>query len=385
VPLYFARLGYGATSIGLVFAASAAASAILTAAVGLLADRFGRKALLVAISLLMAAGGFVFALSSSYVVLLVAAAVGTFGRGGGAGSGGSFGPYYPAEQPLVAASVRDEERTGAFGLLSSVGVLCGAAGSLLTLVPGALARTGLSTLDGYRILFLLTAVIGCAMALVVLPIREERPKPSRKKGGSTVRLSPEGRRLIARFMTTNAVNGLAVGMLGSFVAYWMHRRYGVGAGEIGSLFFAINLVAAIPYLFTGRLSRRLGAVRAVVTTRTCSVVLLAATTLMPTFALAGALYLLRMVANTLSIPVRQSYLMGVMPPGERSRAAGLGNLPSRIASSASPTLAGYLMQSVSLDMPLELAAALQAINTALYYLFFRNLHPPEEHPPRRGG
>ncbi len=388
VPLYLADLGFNASRIGIVFSASALVGALLTAAVGFLSDRFGRRALLILISLLMAAGGLVFSISGNFIVLLVAGAVGTFGRGGGAGSGGAWGPYYPAEQPLIAGSTSDKERTTVFGFLSFVGVVAGALGSLLTLVPQALTHyAGLSMLEGYRLLFLLTAVIGCAMAIVVVPVRERRTSKDESPGGKRARdISPLSlpRRtwgLIGRFMATNAVNGLAVGMLGSFAAYWFHRRYGVGSGEIGSLFFAINLAAATPYVFAGRLARRLGAVRTVIATRTCSVFLLAATALMPSFGLAAAFYLLRMIANTLSIPVRQSYLMGVIPPEQRASAAGMSNLPSQVTSSISPTLAGYVIDNVSLDLPLEFAAALQAIYTILYYLFFRNLRPPEELPP----
>lgn len=389
VPLYLADLGFNASRIGIVFSASAIAGALLTAAVGFLSDRFGRKALLILISLLMAAGGLVFAISGNFMVLLVAAAVGTFGRGGGAGSGGAWGPYYPAEQPLIAGSTSDKERTSVFGLLSFVGVVAGALGSLLTLVPQALSHyADLSMLEGYRLLFLLTAVIGCAMAVVVVPIRERRTSKDESLSGkrtpksiSPLNLPRRTWGLIGRFMATNAVNGFAVGMLGSFIAYWFHRRYGVGSGEIGSLFFAINLAAAIPYVFAGRLARRLGAVRTVIATRACSVFLLAATALMPSFGLAAAFYLMRMIANTLSIPVRQSYLMGVIPPEQRASAAGMSNLPSQATSSISPTLAGYVIDNVSLDLPLEFAAALQAIYTILYYLFFRNLRPPEELPP----
>jgi predicted MFS family arabinose efflux permease len=85
-----------------------------------------------------------------------------------------------------------------------------------------------------------------------------------------------------------------------------------------------------------------------------------------------------MIFNTLSIPVRQSFLMGVIPPAERSAAAGMASAPAQIGSSISPYIAGYLMQQVWLEMPLELAALLQAINAALYYFFFRNVRPPEE-------
>ena len=398
VPLYLARLGFDAEQLGVLFTASAVTSALLAAAVGILSDRFGRKTFLILISLMMAAGGLVFALSGNFVVLVAAGALGTIGRGGGAGSGGAFGPYYPAEQPLIAEHASDEKRTTIFGVLSFVGVLGGAIGSLLALVPAALKGAGFSILEGYRVLFLLTVFLGVAMAIVVLPVREGPARPASHADGKPAtehasRAVEQQRRvlglsrpswgLVSRFMVTNFTNGLAVGMLGPFVVYWFYRRFGVDAAELGTLFFIINLAAALPYLLAGRLARRLGAVNTVVVTRAASVLLLAVVAVMPTYPLAAALYLIRMVANTLSLPVRQSYLMGVITPSERSSAAGLANLPSQVATSLSPTLAGFLFQSVALALPLEFAAAFQGLNTILYYVFFHNVRPPEERAQSR--
>jgi MFS family permease len=98
----------------------------------------------------------------------------------------------------------------------------------------------------------------------------------------------------------------------------------------------------------------------------------------PNFWLAGLLYGARMIFNTLSIPVRQSFLMGVIPPAERSSAAGMASFPAQVGSSISPYLAGYLMQEAALELPLALAALLQALNAVLYHFFFRAVRPPEE-------
>ncbi len=398
VPLYLAKLGFNAIQLGILFTAAAITSALLAAAVGFLSDRFGRKTLLVLISLMMAGGGLFFALSGNFIVLVVAGALGTIGRGGGAGSGGAFGPYYPAEQALIAEHASDVQRTTVFGALSFIGVIGGALGSLCAYIPGLLQQdASFSLLTGYRALFLLTVLLGIVMAVAVLPVREHlhsRTKASKlaaeplvavlqgnsdNAGGRKVLgLSRSSWNLVWRFMVTNTTNGLAIGMLGSFMVYWFYRRYGVDAGQLGGLFFIINLAAAIPYLLAGRLARRLGTVNTVVITRAISVILLAITAVMPTFLLAAALYLVRMVANTLSNPVRQSYLMGIISPQERASAAGLASLPSQVAASISPTFAGYLIQQVALDLPLEFAAALQGLNTVLYYAVFRNRRPPEE-------
>jgi MFS family permease len=347
VPLYLAGLGFSAEQLGIVFTAAAVSSALLTAGVGILSDRFGRKTFLILISLLMAAGGLVFALSGDFVVLVIAGALGTIGRGGGAGSGGAWGPFFPAEQALLAEHAGDARRTSIFGLVSFVGVMAGAVGSLLAALPALLHQEeSLSVIDGDRVLFLLTTALGILMALLFLPLRERVPeKPGRTSDpagtygspatqASVAQSVPRGRRLlglsgiswrlVARFMITNSTNGLAIGIIGPFIVYWFFRRYGVGSDVLAGLFFVINLVAALPYLLAGRLARRLGAVNLVVLTRSISVVLLAVMAVMPTFAPAAAFYLLRTAFNTLSNPVRQSYLMGVIPLARAFQRGGAG-------------------------------------------------------------
>jgi MFS family permease len=393
VPLYLSILGYDAEHLGILFAASAATSAVLVAAIGVLSDRFGRKTLLIVISLMTAGGGVVFALSSNFIVLVAGAALGTIGRGGGIGSGGAWGPYYPAEQALIAEQAADHQRTTIFGALSFVGVIASAAGSLLAHAPQLMHRLGGTTvIEGYRVLFAATAVLGVAMALVILPVREthryparpeprppgRHPQPSAPRRPFGLAISRESWRLIARFMVTSSIQGLAVGMLGPFVVYWFYRRYGVGAGTLGTLFFFINLTAALPYLMAGRLARRLGAVSAVVWTRSISVVLLFVLAVMPTFGLAAVVFAVRTIFNTLGLPVRQSYLMGVVRPDERASAAGLANFPVNATGSISPYFAGLMMQHIALSLPLEIAAVLMGLNTTLYYFFFRNIRPPEE-------
>ena len=100
--------------------------------------------------------------------------------------------------------------------------------------------------------------------------------------------------------------------------------------------------------------------------------------LAPTFWLAGGFYLLRMLAQRVGLPLRQSYVMGVASPEERGAVGALANLPSQATSAASPTLAGYLFDHVALALPFEIGAILQGVNTALFFLFFHAAPPPEE-------
>ena len=73
--LYLAALGFAAAEIGLVFTAAVGGGGLMTAGLSWVADRWGRRRVLVIGALLMAAAGAVFASSSSLVLLLVAAAL----------------------------------------------------------------------------------------------------------------------------------------------------------------------------------------------------------------------------------------------------------------------------------------------------------------------
>jgi MFS family permease len=399
LPLYLVAMGYSAVALGTLLAFSALVAAGVSMTVGVLADRLGRKNCLAAISVMLGIGAIGFAFARSFTWLVVFASIGAIGRGG-ALAGGAWGPFYPAIQPLVAESTTDYNRTTVFGAFSFVGVTVAAMGTLLAGLPQLLGRvSGIPEIETYRMLFVLAGLLGFAMAVAVIPVNERRVTDTRPESATSAPtasvlrmrfgLSRKSWRLVARFMITNATNGLAIGMLGPIVVYWFYRRYGVGSAQLAEFFFVLNLASALPYLMAGRLALMLGSVRAIVWTRAISTVLLLLVVIAPAFWLAALLYGVRAIFNMLSIPVRQSYLMGVIPPAERSSASGFANFPSQVMSAAGPYIAGQFMQHLYLSLPLVFAAAMQALNTVLYWIFFRNVLPPEEmgdgsDQPRRG-
>src|SRR5579875_1334004 len=238
VPLSMLAHGYRASAVGVLLTAAVAGGAALTLVVGVIADRIGRKPVLVACGGLSAVGATLFALHSPFIVLVIAAIVGTIGQGGGVAAGGAFGPYYPAEQALIAELAGDQLRTQAFARLSLIGAVGGIIGT---------AATGVVESDT---LFWATAGASLLMALVVLPVPERRTRTVRI--AARMPLSRETAALLARFIVTNATNGLAIGFLGPILVLWFHVRYGVGAGAIAVLYAAINALSVLSYLGVDR-------------------------------------------------------------------------------------------------------------------------------------
>jgi MFS family permease len=174
VPLYVAAAGYSILQVGYLLSIAMVGSTAMTLLVGILSDRFGRKIVLIAIAALAAVGSAVYALNTRFWVLALMSALASV-RGGGAGSGGGFGPFYPAEQALIAGSSPDRHRNTVFSSLSLVGVLAGAAGSVVAALPGILRkRLGMSAVVSFHPVFWIAAVSGFLVVLLTLPIHETR-------------------------------------------------------------------------------------------------------------------------------------------------------------------------------------------------------------------
>jgi MFS family permease len=397
VPIYLSIVGFNAIMLGLLFLVVAITSAILSSLSGLLSDRFGRKPFIIFIPLLTAIASVAFAFSHVVALLFIFAALGTFGRGSGA-SAGIVGPYQPAEQALLAEAVPQRYRNNLFGYVgfaSSLGALIGT--GPLTALPQLLTNVGLLNphgLDSYRLTFILMAVGAAIAGILAIPVTDPfrarhkvsstEPKAfqttseGKSKRGWRNSISQQSWPILWRLWITNSFNGLAVGFFGPFITYWFYERYGAGPATIGLLFSIINLAAMFSNLGAATFARRLGLVRAMLIGRLLQAVLLIPMVLAPSFWIAGAIYLVRMVAQRMALPLRQSYVMGVVPTEERGTVGALSNLPSQATSAVSPVLAGYLFDEVSLSLPFVIGAVLQGINAVLFYTFFRNILPPEE-------
>ena len=376
-PLYVAAAGYSAARVGLLLSAATAGSVAMTLGLGYLSDRLGRKRVLIVISLLAGSATLAYSVTTEFWILAVMSSFATI-RGGGAGSGGGFGPFYPAEQALIASSSSDRDRNSVFAALSLAGVLAAAAGSLVAGLPHILQKSlGVGAVASFRPVFWIAAGVMLAGTLAILPIRERRGGEAPGAPGAAHPAPLSTRRLIGRLWLTNGVNGFVIGVIGPFLTYWFSARYGVGSGEIAVLYAAANALTAVSFVSAPLVARSLGTVRAIVTARAGSVLLMGAMAMAPGFLWAAAAYAARVVVNSIGMPLRQSYVMGISEEHSRSEVAAFGNLPAQATGLVAPTIAAHLL-AVSMAAPIWVAAAATAANAALFAVFFRKIKPPEE-------
>src|SRR5207253_7633306 len=115
-----------------------------------------------------------------------------------------------------------------------------------------------------------------------------------------------------------------------------------------------------------------------VATHIPSNVLLILVPLMPTLWLAILMLLVRFSISQMDVPTRQSYLMAVVSPEERSAAAGIAGVARTIAAAISPLFAGLMFARPALiNLPFFIAGTVKITYDLLLYRAFIKVQPPE--------
>lgn len=368
---YLEELGFQPVEIGLILSASLFGAAGLTLLLSSVADRWGRRRLLKANALVMAAAGIAFAFGSDFWLLLVAALTGTISV-----ATNERGGFLTIEQAILPQTAPPERRTLIFSLYNIASAIGGSLGALLAGLPALLP--GMQVIDALRLLFLLYA----ALALLVLgiffvlsPATELEPGAVRI-GGWGVRRSA---RMVVKLSALFSIDAFGGGLvIPGFLAYWLHTVQGISLEHLGQLFFVGGLLEACSFLLAVPLAARIGLVNTMVFTHIPSNCLLFSLALAPSPLIAGAIFLARQSLSQMDVPTRQSYLMAVVDPEERAGAAGITNVVRIVAQSFSPAIAGFLMQSVALGAPLLVAGPLKIAYDLALWRSFKDLRPPEE-------
>src|SRR5262245_8716146 len=107
--LYLTGIGLSESQTGLLMTLTPAGDPAVSIVLTTQADRIGRRKMLIAGAILMAAAGLAFALTNGFALLLLAGTIGVISP-----SGNEVGPFLPIEQAALSEVVTPRNRTGAF-------------------------------------------------------------------------------------------------------------------------------------------------------------------------------------------------------------------------------------------------------------------------------
>lgn len=374
--LYLAETGLSPFGIGALLSATLGGDIVVSLWITMIADRMGRKKMLMLGSLLMMLGGAVFVLTQNPVLLTLAAIIGIISP-----SGSEIGPFLSIEQAALAQIVPGRKRTALFGWYNLAGSFATAAGALAGgWLAALLQEYGLSAFEAYRYIMTAYAFSGAVLFLmfsmlsrdseVSCPASLEADLPNQFNFGLS-----RSKKIVFKLSGLFAIDAFGGGfVVQSMVAWWFHVQYSVDESLLGTMFFGANLLAGVSALAATKLADRIGLVNTMVFTHIPSNILLCLVPLMPNLSLAIAVLLLRASISQMDVPVRQSYTMAVVEPDERTAASGITNVARSVGAAASPALAGVLMANPLLfSAPFFVAGGLKIIYDLYLYKMFKDV------------
>ncbi len=377
LAIYLKLIGFDEILIGLVLTATLANSVIFNLFASFYADRFGRKKILIIYGILMAISGLIFLITSNYIALIIAALIGTINV-----TGTEVGAFLSIEQAILPQTINDvKKRNSIFALYNMVGTFAMSAGVLVSGLPQLFQKLdGLNQVESIKILFLFYSI--CAAIVIgiyfFLSKKIELEVKTTKKL-SIRNMSKRSKGIIARMSSLFAVDSFAGGfVIQSIMSFWFFSKFGTDLITLSYIFSIGGVLTAFSFLMATRIASKIGLINTMVFTHIPSNILLILLAFAPTLPLAIGIFLARMSLSQMDVPTRQSYLVAVVNEDERVVAAGITNTSRNIAQATSPSIAGTIIQSLSLSAPFVVGGFLKIVYDVGIYINFRKIKPPEE-------
>jgi MFS family permease len=345
-----------------------AAAALLATVAG---DRIGRRRSLVLLLVLGAGGAVLFLFARSPLAMAAAAGLAMLN-----GMGRDRGAALLLEQAALPSTTTDRNRTRAFAWYNVLQDVGHALGSLLAGLVSWTQAAGLPEPVarqagwGVYVALLLAGLPVVAGLSRSIERAQEAPRQA---------ASRKTKVLVARISALFTLDSLGGGFLTTaLLTYFFVERFSVSAQTAALLFMGARLLNAVSHLGAAWLASRIGLVNTMVWTHLPSSLLLASAAYAPTFPIAAVLFLLREGLVEMDVPTRQSYVVAVVEPHERTFASGVTQVVRLIAWAVAPAFAGWLIANVSLGAPLLVGAGLKIVYDLALWTAFRHVRPPEE-------
>lgn len=385
-------LGFDGFLIGLVLTFTLVNSIIFTLVASFYADRIGRRKMLVIYAVLMSISGIIFFFTTNYVALIIAALIGTINV-----TGTETGAFLSIEQAILPQTVTDsKKRNTLYAYYNMVGTFAMSVGVLISGLPAVIENQfGLSEAESIRPLFLLYGIIGAAVLVAYLLLSKDveltkieiaKNEQTQVEGLATSEnkrkitkplkqtLSPKSKKIVGKLSALFAIDSFAGGfVIQSIVSLWFFTRFGADLSTLSYIFSVAGVLTALSFLVSAKIADMIGLINTMVFTHTPSNILLILVAFSPTLPIAVGLYFARMALSQMDVPARQSYIVSVVKEDERTAATGITNISRNITQAISPSIAGSILQSVSLAFaPFLIGGLLKIAYDIALYLNFKN-------------
>jgi MFS family permease len=335
---------------------------------GILADRYGRRRMLIVGNIAASLSLIGFALTANLSLVLLVAAVEGVGEAAFAVSGSA----------LLADKAGDQKRTLAFSLIAFLGWIAGAIGGFAVSSVVVLQSLGLNVAQAHVALYLIVGLLGLSVTPLILKIRETPRYPGQSQLERRSILPRKSSKVLIRFSTYSVMIAVGAGLFVPLMANWFFHAYGVTDAVSAPVLGFSSILTAVAVFLSPRLARKFGLIQAIVLSQGLSTVFMVVVPSSPSFGIAASVYTARVFLMNLSNPLSQSLIMGLVAPEERGAASGISASLWRLPNALSSTVGAIWIGMGLLALPFYVATVLYVTAIASFYFLFKNTRLPEE-------
>jgi MFS family permease len=369
---YFLTLqGLSDVMMGVIVTVMGVSTFTASIPLGMVADRYGRKKVLILGNIIASVTIAIFALTTNVAVLFAAAIL----------EGVAEGATSAATSALLAEKCEAIRRNSVFSLFGFAQSMAFGIGGFAIPAVVVFRVLGFGEGESHVLLYVTIALLSLSSTALMLRITESNipSKTETKTKFSLKDLFPrKSRDVLAKYVVTGATIAFGAGLFVPLMTRWMRLQYGVADDVSGPILGGTSLVIAVATLASPYIARRIGLVRAVVVTQSTSTLFQFLTPLSPGVFLAGTVYTVRAFLMNMSSPLEQSMIMGLVAKEERGAASGISTALWRLPNALSSFIGAWLMGIGFLSLPFFIATAIYVFSITMFWFFFKNTLMPEE-------
>jgi len=359
--------GVPADFTGIVISAMGVSTFVASIFLGIAADVYGRKKLLIVGNLLASIILAALALTTDPVLLIAAAIF----------EGIAEAAVLASSSALLADKVDNEKRTSLFSLYGFVQSLAFGLGSFAVPFVIVFELFGFTNKDSHILLYVLIAILGALSTLIMLKVSESK-RLKKPKAGETDFLPRKSKDVLLKYVLTSAILAFGAGMVVPLMALWFNLQYGISDAISAPILAASSILIGFATLVAPRVAKKFGLVKATVITQVVSTPFMFLVPFSPNYALAGFVYSMRALLMNMASPLSQSMIMGLVAEDERGAVSGISGALWRLPNALSTGIGGWLMGIGLLAEPFFIASLLYVISIILFWYYFRKVKMPEE-------
>ncbi|KAI1777513.1 MFS general substrate transporter [Hypoxylon cercidicola] len=418
LAIFFSALGTSDHQIGLFMTLTLLGDVILGTFITLVADRVGRRKVLVGGSVLMVLSGIIFAIFENFWILLFAAVVGVISV-----TGGDFGPFRSIEESMLSQITTPATRADVLAWYVTTALFGSSLGSELSgrVLHFLQSKDDWSEIDSYHGLFWIYTGMGLVNVVLVLLLTDSCELPSSKETytqlpqeenvssinvGAEDRIEPPEvsgnwfmrvprwlfdrlaqisaptRSVMYKLWFLLAVDSLADGMVPySLTNYYMDQKFHPSKSTLGDITSIGYFLGAISASFAGPLARKIGLINTMVFTHVPSSAAVLIFPLPSFLWMTAGLLLVRAGLNNMDQAPRAAFIAAVVKPEERTAVMGITTTIRTLAAMTGPTVTGALAASDRFWIAFVVAGSCRLSYDFGLYAMFVNMKLHEHEKP----